>query len=154
MKAIQNSLILFIALNCSFIGVSQNSFSLTRDIELSEKDSREQTITIDVNEDTAQLFIMINCKISKGSVSVKIFNPSGERKGVFDIKSEFNDGETKTNKTIGIVDGNDPEKHQEIVQGSINKTANQPEQGKWLIKIAPIASSGELEINTMQILND
>lgn len=140
MKTVQNTCIILLFLIFSLISFAQDStFNLRREIQLHDYDSKEKTVTLNVGSETNQLYIMINCRVNKGRISIGIFSPSGEKKGDFEIESQFDE-------SLSEASGN----HEEIVEGSINKNIKTPEKGKWLIKIKPTNTNGALQINTKQ----
>ncbi|MBO3116077.1 hypothetical protein J4050_04925 [Winogradskyella sp. DF17] len=152
MTTIQNKCTALLFLTFSFISFAQDStFNLRREIQLHDYDSKEKTITLNVGSDTNQLYIMINCRVMKGSISIGIFSPSGEKKGDFEIESQFDETSKRTNeKETGIVEGRPTKTTTEIVEGRINKNIKTPEKGKWLIKIKPTNTNGVLQIDTKQ----
>ena len=140
MRTIQNNCTVLLFLTFSLISFAQDStFNLRREIQLHDYDSKEKTVTLNVGDDTNQLFIMINCRVNKGSVSITIFSPSGHERGDFEIESQFDEGLSETSG-----------KHDEVVEGSINKNIKSPEKGKWLVKIKPTTTNGVLLIDTKQ----
>ena len=139
MKSIQNKCLTLLVLTFTLIGYSQeSSFNLRREIQLNNFDSKEKIVTLNVGEDTNQVFVKINCRITEGRVTINMISPSGEKKGDFEIESQFVEGMTENG------DSN------EVVEGTINKNLKMPEKGKWLIVIKPIKASGILRIETKQ----
>lgn len=139
MKTIQKKCLVLLVLTFSLIGQSQeSSFNLRREIQLNNEDSREKIVSLNVGEDTNQVLVKINCRITEGRVTINMVSPSGEKKGDFEIESQYIEG---TNENV---DSN------EVVEGTINKNLKMPEKGKWLIVIKPIKASGILRIETKQ----
>jgi hypothetical protein len=152
MKTIQNKCLAFLFLSLTMWSYSQEStFNLRREIQLNDFDSEAKTITLNVGSDTNKLYIMINCRVNKGSLSIGIFSPSGEKKWDFEIESQFDEGsKATTRKSSGIVEGGSTKNNTEVVEGRINKNIKMPEKGTWSIQIKPTNTSGLLQIETKQ----
>lgn len=112
---------------------------LNRSIVLSG-DSKTEEIIIKVDEQTLELSLSVKSSVSKGKLSIEIYDPKGEAQGNFSVGTQLN-----SNK------GGDKEtgKKEEVVSGRINKLLNDPIRGNWIIKIIPDQAMGKIDITSI-----
>jgi hypothetical protein len=96
----------------------RSDFTIQRAIALTDT-TGEKDVEFTINADTNALGILINCHLEKGTVSIEIRDPQGNKKGVFKLKET-------TNTSSGW---------REQVSGKITKEFKNPIKGIWTIRI-------------------
>lgn len=130
-----------IALFFSALGWGQSTeFKTTRNLGFSES-NKIQTVDIKIAEKTVRLSLEIICSVKEGSVTIEIFNPSGEKQGEFSVEST--ESEKDESLFSLLKDG---------VSGQINKRIIEPALGKWTIKFTPENASGRVNIQSIQLM--
>lgn len=127
------------------------------------KDSMGKEFVIEVNKGLARIEIDVNAKVKNGKIVVEIFSPSGNL--ATDLKLDANrEGRYKEEAKRVTIKGNiltkqesDRLRHQinlpndtVAVNGAIIQSENNPQEGKWVIKMTPEQAEGEVEISYSQ----
>lgn len=108
---------------------SKTKIDLQRNIRF-ENDSKSEEIVINIREKTKRFELMINSRVSKGKLTIDLYDPSGLKQGTFTLGTQLNS-----------------EKH-EIANGNIRKSLNEPQFGDWKVVLIPINSTGDIRIQT------
>lgn len=117
-------------------------FSLSRKIMLKPNDSKSKDITLNINKKTEKFFLNISCEVKVGSLTVKIYDPNGDKQGEFSVESQMKD-EKYESGIISIDNIN-----REIVEGNISKEIKNPVKGNWIIKLIPKKTHARISINS------
>lgn len=144
-KVVKTILTLVLFVSMIHTTIAQNLIvDISREIRISGL-SVNKNIEIDVSKESKTLVLNIACEIYSGSVSVEIYNPKGDKKGNFTIKSIVNDGESVKNKPFSksIIS--------EKVSGRIGKQFKVLTGGKWSVKIIPNKAYGVINIENRQL---
>jgi len=113
-------------------------FMTTQNLGFKES-SKTKNIKVKVTESTSLLNLNIKCGLREGTVTIEIFDPSGEKQGEFSVESiETEDDGSLFNML------------QKGVEGQINKLIDKPKKGIWSIKFTPKNASGGVEIQSVQ----
>ncbi|MDR6300145.1 hypothetical protein [Mesonia maritima] len=133
------SLLLFFTCLLSIVTIAQNKTSqykdqstqvnLQRNIQI-KQDTREQEITIEIDNQTKKIELMIHSSVSLGQLSIEIYDSKGKKQGDFSVGNQLN-----TNVS-------------EQVEGNITKSLIEPQEGLWKVKIIPIKAKGMVQIST------
>ena len=113
-------------------------FTTTRNLSFKES-SKIQNVEIKISENTNGLALSIKCGVRKGTVTIEIYNPEGEKQGEFSVESMESDDNESLFSLL-----------KEGVVGQINKRITKPQAGKWIIKFIPNNASGGVEIQSHQ----
>lgn len=105
-----------------------------RNINL-ENDSENENVIISVNEGSLRLELAIFTRLTKGSVDIEIYSPSGKK---------------EWNISIGSQAASYKEEH---VTGTIKKMLTEPDSGEWIVKLNPENASGSISINSKTVEN-
>lgn len=111
----------------------ETDFSLTRSITLSDN-SGSKSIPVEINADSPEFLLSINCNLKSGTLNVEIYDPKGEKRGNFSVK-----GSGHSNNTSGW---------SETVGGVINKRYQSPMEGTWNLKFISEKVTADISINT------
>lgn len=139
---------------------SQVLLGRTYEVFSFSKDSVEKEFVINLNEGIARVEIDVKAKVKSGRIALEIFTPSGNL--VTDLKLDANrEGNYKevTNKLT--IKGNiltkqeadrfrhciAESKDSTAVNGAIIQSENNPQAGKWVIKMTPEQADGKVEIS-------
>lgn len=109
---------------------------LNKDITLTGKDSKSQSVKVMVNQANT-LFFNVAGNVSAGNVLIEIFNPKGQKEG--ELSLEHRHGSNAK-----------PEPFSGSTSGSLNKIINAPQTGEWVVKIKPKKSKGHLHLSATQ----
>ena len=119
------------------------SIDQERSIQI-ENYSKDETIDIEVFEDTKLLLLEISSTISYGSIKVEIYDPAGKKKGQFSIKSLL------TLEKLKKMKRGQKNYMREDVSGKINKIFIQSLVGTWKVKIYPKETHGTIKLIIQQ----
>lgn len=108
----------------------ETDFSLNREIKLSDN-SGSKTIPIEVNKETAEFLLSVNCSLKSGTLNVEIYDPKGAKRGNFSVKGS-----------------NDTSGWSETVGGTINKRYSNPISGTWSLKFIAEKVTADILIQT------
>lgn len=111
----------------------ETDFSLTRSIKLSNN-SGSKAIPVEINAESPEFLLSINCNLQSGTLNVEIYDPKGEKRGNFSVK-----GSGHSNNKSGW---------SETVGGVINKRYRSPLEGTWTIKFISEKVTADISINT------
>ena len=130
---------------------------ITKDFTFSEN-STVSEFSVYIAPNTDALLVELNSQIKMGHLKVSLLNPSGERKGGFQLKCM--DGVTNSNSSSNS-NSNDNEHSYSIIttndagaKGNMSKSISKPESGNWKIIINPDQVKGMLRLNVGQIQKD
>lgn len=142
----------------TLISYDETQVELTRNINL-ENDSKNENVTIVVNEASVRLELIIFANLNKGSVDIEIYSPSGQKESNITVGSPRGVhprwwrtflGQKEWNITVGSQTASYKE---EIVNGTIKKILTEPDSGEWIIKLNPENASGSISINSKTVEN-
>lgn len=101
----------------------------------SKSKSKVKEVKVEITKGYNYLKIEAKSHIVAGQLKIEIFNPKGEKKGMFDLGDFSKEDEDLTE-----------------VSGEISKTFLGPMTGVWKIKIMPKGCAGILNLSTMKDL--
>ncbi|MEM5564477.1 hypothetical protein WNY78_05160 [Psychroserpens sp. AS72] len=134
------SILLFVLFSFqTSIAQETSTFDLKRSIKLTPEDIEAQNIKLSVYEKTSFVGLNISCKVILGNLKVEIYDPNGNKQGEFAVESQILD---KSNGT------KDNFYEKETVEGQIEKFLKNPMRGDWIVKLIPIKTYAEVEINS------
>jgi len=108
---------------------SETKVDFKREIRF-ENDSKPEEIVINISEETMKIDLMINSRVSKGKLTMDLYDPSGLKQGTFTVGTQLNS------------------EKQEIANGNIRKSLKEPLSGDWKVKLIPINATGDISIQT------
>ena len=106
-----------------------DSFGIRRTISFS-KESKPETVVLDVSKKTNVFNINIDGRISDGLLVVEIRNPKNVIQGEFKINTQLSAD------------------YEEDVMARINKQIKNPEAGEWKVLLKPTKAEGRVMIVT------
>jgi hypothetical protein len=106
-----------------------------------KNESKQAEVNIQVSEEYNFLLIEIQGTFQEGETLIELFDPNGNKKGFFTIKTETNITKGKNTSVM------------EMVSGKLAKHYRDPLKGDWLIRISPKMAVGYININTSLIYN-
>lgn len=107
--------------------------STNRNIEFKE-DSETEEVSIAIDKKTNDFTLEIKSRVTRGSVTIEIYQPNGEMLGHFSVATQLSS-------------------KNEIVNGNYVKTLIGPQPGDWKIKIIPSKASGQIAIQSSMHVN-
>ncbi len=120
--------------NCSMVTTSK---SITL-----ESSSKNEAITIPVDNETGCLSIGVSSSISSGSLTLEIYNPDGDKEGNFSVSGDDNSSSSnEASMTTSVC-------------GQLNKTFKEPMKGDWVVKLKPKKVTGKIQIHSNQSTNN
>ncbi len=99
-------------------------------------ESNPAEVKIPVTNDFNLLIIEVHGTFQRGETLVELFDPKGNKKGFFTIKTESSISKGSNTAVM------------EKVSGKLAKHYRDPASGDWLIKISPDKAVGYIKINT------
>lgn len=109
-------------INKSYILEEKNQFT---------KNSKDELYSFELEKsDSRSILIFVYCNLNMGSAHIKIYTPQGKIYDSLEIKSQGNDDDSN---------------------GVLIKTVQQPQEGKWEIKVEKKEATGRLELKTTLI---
>jgi hypothetical protein len=123
---------------------NQNTaFNLNRSIILyPDKDTKVKDITLEVNEKTTIFSLNVACKVKLGNLTIELYDPKGDKQGEFSIESQM-DQKLPLN--------GDDKYEREIIEGNIQKEITNPIKGKWIIRLIPLKTYANVNIQSQLI---
>jgi hypothetical protein len=106
-----------------------------------ENESTRAEVKIKLTDDFNFMLIQIHGSFEKGETLIELFDPKGDKKGFFTIKTETTITKGK-NTTL-----------MEIVHGKLEKHFREPLKGDWLIRISPKNAFGFINVSSTLIYN-
>jgi hypothetical protein len=94
--------------------------------------SAVQSVSIIIKENTQNFDVVVNSTVKKGSVTIEIIDPNGNKFGNFSIEAQSGSDDKKPEKAAGM----------------ITKSILSPMKGEWEIKIMPMEADGAVRISS------
>lgn len=159
MKFLSPCGVILIQLFLSYSLISQpTTFNLTRTITFNDN-SNTEVIVIPVDKPITNLTMSVISMITKGNLSVEIYDPIGTKIGNYSVGTQLKDPEKKDETST--LSGGDREKMEyllkklnhearrtETVQGHINKSFENPQKGDWTVKLISTKATGKVTIHS------
>ncbi len=138
-------LLLFFVFGAVSLKAQHKNLNTKKDLEIL-KSSEEKIIEIKVLKDRRVMMLNVSCNAYMGSIMIEIYDPKGEKKEKFSVKSHQNN--SKATKKKGIVFSFTLST--KSASGMIDKVFHKPLEGIWKIKVMPQKASGHVSVSANQ----
>lgn len=112
--------------------------SITSNIDRSIKfknNTGEQIVKIEVKEKTEHFEVLIESRLTSGSLYIELINPEGDKEGNFKIEKQLDD------------------EIAELIKGNLNRSLRKPTPGEWHLLITFKNLTGGIHIKTLSLNN-
>ena len=123
---------------------SCSTINLSKAIQM-ENSSETEEFKVDVSEDVSSIMIGVSSTIKTGKLKVEIYDPNNKKQGHFSVEGDERlAGNLGRSENVGNV--------KEMVCGTLHKEIKSPQKGKWLVRLIPDDVTGDVNINTCQVI--